>query len=49
MIIPGYDVAVCNRVGSAYTIACSLSLADYYTKESFQVSPLQDDHNILMP
>ena len=48
-IIAGYDGAECKCAGSAYTFACTLSLADHYTKESFEVSPLQDVHDILMP
>ena len=48
-IIAGYDDAEGKGAGSAYTFACPLSLADHYTKESFEVSPLQDDHLILMP
>ena len=48
-IIPGYDVAESKYAGSAYTFTCTLSLANHYTKESFKVSPIQDDHVILMP
>ena len=48
-IIAGYDGTESKGAGSAYTFACTLSLADHYTKESFEVSPLQDDHDILMP
>ena len=48
-IIAGYDGAMGKGAGSAYTFACTLSLADHYTKESFEISPLQDDHDILMP
>ena len=48
-IIAGYDVAEGKGAGSAYTFACTLSLADHYIMESFEVSPLQDDHDILMP
>ena len=47
--IAGYDGTEGKGAGSAYTFACTLSLADHYTKESFEVSPLQDDHDILMP
>ena len=47
-IIAGYDGAAGKGAGSAYTFACTLSLADHYTKESFEVSPLQDDPDILM-
>ena len=48
-IIAGYDGAESKGAGSAYTFTCTLSLADHYTKQSFEVSPLQDDHDILMP
>ena len=48
-IIAGYDGAESKGAGSAYTFACTLSLADHYTKESFEVSPLQNDYDILMP
>ena len=48
-IIAGYDGAEGKGTGSAYTFACTLNLADHYTKESFEVSPLQHDHDILMP
>ena len=48
-IIAGYDGAAGKGTGSAYTVACTLRLADHYTKESSEVSPLQDDHDILMP
>ena len=48
-IIAAYDGAEGKGVGSAYIFACTLRLADHYTKESFEVSPLQDDHDILMP
>ena len=48
-IMAGYDGAKGKGVGSAYTFACTLSPADHYTKESFEVSPLQDVHDILMP
>ena len=48
-IIAGYDGAVGKGLGSAYTPACTLSRADHYTKESIEVSPLQEDNDILMP
>ena len=47
-IIAGYDGTVGKGAGSAYTFACTRSLADHYTKETFEVSPLQDDHDILI-
>ena len=48
-IIAGYDGAEDKGAGSAYIFACTPSLTDHYTKESFKVSPLQDDYDILMP
>ena len=48
-IIAAYDGAEGKGAGSDYTFACTLGLADHYTKESFEVSPLLDDHDILMP
>ena len=48
-IIARYNGAKGKDAGSAFTFACTLSLADHYTKESFEVSPLQDDHDILIP
>ena len=48
-IITRYDGAVSKGAGSAYTFTCTLSPADHYTKESFKVSRLQDDYDILMP
>ena len=37
-----------KEAGSAYTFACTLSLADHYIKKSFKVSPLQEDHDIFI-
>ena len=48
-IIASYNGAESKGAGSAYTFACTPSPADHHTKESFKVSPLQDDHDILMP
>ena len=48
-IITRYDSTVDTGVGSAYTFACTVYLADHYIKESFEVSPLQDNYDILMP
>ena len=48
-IISGYDGVESKGAGSAYTFACTLRLEDHYTKESFEVSPLQDDHDIILP
>ena len=47
-IIVGYDGTVCKGAGSAYSIIYTHRLADQYTKESFEVSPQQNDHDILM-
>ena len=48
-ISTGFNGAVGKGSGSAYTFACTLSLAEPHKKESFEVSPLQDDHDIFMP
>ena len=48
-IIGGYNGTEGIGTGSTYTFACTLSLADHYTKEIFEVSLQQDDHDILMP
>ena len=48
-IIAVYDGAEGKEAGSVYTFACTLSLVEHYTKETSQVSRLQDDHDILMP
>ena len=48
-IIAGYDGAEGKGAGSTDIFACTLSLADHTTKESFKVSPLQDNPDILMP
>ena len=48
-IISSYNGTGSKGTGSANTFACTLSLADHYTKECFEESPLQDDHDILMP
>ena len=48
-IIAGHDGAGGKGVGSTYTFASTLSLEDHYTMESFEVSPLQDDHDVLIP
>ena len=47
-IITGYDGAVSKGAVSTHTFAYTLSLADHYTKASFEMSPLQGDHDILM-
>ena len=38
-IIARYDGAPGKGEGSVYSFSCTLSLAEYYTKESFEVSP----------
>ena len=48
-IIAGYDGAESIGSGTAYTFACTLRLAKHYAKESFEVSPLQDDHDVILP
>ena len=48
-IVAGFDGAEGKGAGSAYTFTCTLRHVDHYTMESFEVSPLQDDYDILMP
>ena len=47
--IAGYDGAEGKGAEYAYTFACTLSIENHYRKESFEVSPLPDDYDILMP
>ena len=44
-----FDGAESQGAGRAYTLACTLRLGDHYSKETFEISPLQDDHDILLP
>jgi transposase InsO family protein len=45
----GFDGEESGDAGRAYTLPCTLRLKDHYTQESFEISPLQDDHDILLP
>ena len=45
----GFDGGESTNAGRAYTFACTLRKGGHYTKETFEISPLQDDHDILLP
>ena len=47
-IIFGYDGVESTGAGSAYTFTCTLKLEDHCMKGSFEVSPLQDDYDIIL-
>ena len=38
-----------SGAGRAYTQACTLRVGGHHTRETFEISPLQDDHDILLP
>ena len=42
-----FDGGESDSAGRAYTLPCTLRIGDHYTKETFEISPLQDDHDIL--
>ena len=42
-----FDGSESDSAGRAYTLPCALRIGDHYTKETFEISPLQDDHDIL--
>src|SRR5436853_5137737 len=44
-----FDGNESNNAGRAYTLAYTLRKGGHYTKENFEISPLQDDHDILLP
>ncbi len=44
-----FDGGESSDAGRAYTLACTLRIGGHYTKESFEISPLQDDHDMLLP
>ena len=48
-IVASYDGAEGRGAGSACTFACTLRIGDHYTNETFEVSPLQGDHDIILP
>ena len=35
--------------GRAYTQSCTLRVGAHHTRETFEIAPLQDDHDILLP
>ena len=45
----GFDGGESSAAGRAYTLACTLRIGGHYTKENCEISPLQDDHDILLP
>jgi len=45
----GFDGTESSNAGHAYTLGCTLRKGGHYTKETFEISPLQDDHDILLP
>ena len=38
-----------SNAGRAYTQSCTLRVGAYYMRETFEITPLQDDHDILLP
>ena len=38
-----------GNAGRAYTQSCTLRVGDHHTRETFEIAPLQDDHDILLP
>ena len=44
----GYDDAECKGTVSACIFTCTLAVAGHYAEEGFEVSPLQDDQDILI-
>ena len=38
-----------SNAGRAYTQSCTLRVGAYNMRETFEVAPLQDDHDILLP
>src|SRR5258706_4223304 len=45
----GFDGDESSNAGRAYTLGCTLRMEGHYTKENFEISVLQDDHDILLP
>jgi hypothetical protein len=45
----GFDGSESSNAGRAYTLPCTLKIGDHHSKETFEISPLQDDHDILLP
>ena len=48
-IINSFEHTDSKCTGTADTFTCTLRLADHYRNETFEVYPLLDNHNILMP
>ena len=38
-----------SNAGRAYTQLCTLRVGAHHTRETFEIAPLQDDHDILLP
>ena len=38
-----------SNAGQAYTQSCTLRVRAHHTRETFEIAPLQDDHDILLP
>ena len=38
-----------SNAGRAYTQSCTLRVGAHHTRETFEIAPLQDDHDILLP
>ena len=38
-----------SNAGRAYTQLCTLRVRAHHTRETFEIAPLQDDHDILLP
>ena len=44
-----FDGMESGNAGRAYTLPCTLRIEGHYTKETFEISTLKDDHDILLP
>ena len=38
-----------SNAGRAYTQSCTLRVGAHHSRETFEIAPLQDDHDILLP
>ena len=38
-----------SNAGRAYSESCTLRVGAHHTRETFEIAPLQDDHDILLP
>ena len=45
----GFDGQESSSAGQAYTLPCTLRIGDHHSKETFEISPLQDDHDVHLP